>query len=138
MELRPGSKRDQFIAAFAGGVAPDVFVIGSGIPGYAQNHMISPITSSVQEDGFSATDFFPAGWMEVQWKGDVWALPLTLDPNFALLGNRRLLEEAGLPGETLPTTIAVLDNHIHRLTQLDADGRAPRLGCQSGITRGVS
>lgn len=114
--LKPGTSRDEFLVA------------DFEIPALAARELVQPLTPFLERDGYTADDFFPAGWMQVRWREDTWALPLTLDPNFALLSNRRLLEEAGIPGDASPKTISELDEWIRRLTRFDEAGTAIQIG----------
>lgn len=62
------------------------------------------------------------------YQGDVWGLPVIVDPHFGLIYNKRLFREAGLDPERPPATIDDLDAMFAPLTRRSPDGGLQQIG----------
>ena len=117
---------EDFFVAVAGGVGPDVvWAAGGFVPNWALGGFIEPLTPWIERYGIQRSDFVPSAWDQAVWDGDIWALPLYVDSNFALTYNRDLLQAAGVEP---PRTIAELDEANWKLTEMTSDGVLTRVG----------
>ncbi len=116
VELIYGVSEERFIVSLASQAAPDVYTVGDqSIKDFILAGYTADITDLFQKDAsLRATDFLPPAWERVWYKGRVWGLPYSADPNFALFANKAHLAQAGVE---LPTTIPQLDEAIRKLTQ---------------------
>ncbi len=120
---------DAVKVAVAGGAPPDVvFVDGPLVSSWAVAGIIQPLTRFIQRDKIQKKDFIPPSWRQNEWAGDVWAMPVIVDPNFALTYNEELFANAGLNAEQPPRTIAELEQAIRRLTRYDSEGQMAQIG----------
>ncbi|HEX6972400.1 MAG TPA: ABC transporter substrate-binding protein [Limnochordia bacterium] len=120
---------DAVKVAVAGGAPPDVaFVDGPLVSSWALAGIIQPLTPYITQDGVKESDFIPPSWRQNVWNGDVWAMPVIVDPNFALTYNVELFANAGLDPDAPPRTIPELESAIRRLTVRDAQGGLAQIG----------
>lgn len=120
---------DAVKVAVAGGAPPDVvFVDGPLVSSWALAGIIQPLTPYIERDKVSQGGFIPPAWRQNEWNGDVWAMPVIVDPNFALTYNVELFANAGLDPDTPPRTIPELESTIRRLTRWDAQGGLQQIG----------
>lgn len=111
---------EKFFLHLAAGTGPDVvWADGTLVTSWAVAGAIQPLTPWIDRAGLKRKDFIEPSWDQAVWAGDVWALPLYLDANFALTYNKEMLNAAGVEP---PTTITELDAVTPKLTRISADG----------------
>ncbi|MCL4545147.1 MAG: extracellular solute-binding protein [Chloroflexi bacterium] len=104
----------KFFAAAAAGTPPDlVFAVPEQDLAYKK--IVMWLDSYLNTTKLTATDFFTPGWTQTRFQGHQYALPLEVDPNFPLVYNQDLLQQAGISKP--PTTIAELDDANQKLFQ---------------------
>lgn len=89
--------------------------------------LILPVSHYAERDGVRAADFIPPVWNDVTYEGELWGLPLIVDPVYGLLSNKRLFAEAGLDPNSPPSTIQELDAVFPKLTKYNSEGRLEQL-----------
>lgn len=118
-----GASPEDVIVRIIGGAPPDL--VGLPPPALAQwaeQGLIEPLSPLIARDGINPGDFIPPVWESVTYKGEVWGMPLIVDPNFGLVYNKRLFAEAGLDPENPPRTIEELETAFNRLIRHGQDG----------------
>lgn len=129
VEILYGYNDDKYKLETVGGNPPDViFVAPPGLLSWAVDGLLEPLESLAKTSKVSAADFFPAAWPQVVWQGRVWAMPLQVDPNFALIWNRTLFAEAGLDPDAGPRTLADFEASFRRLTRVQGDQSLRSIG----------
>lgn len=94
---------DRAITLWASGMGPDVVLVATDVLGqHAFNGLLLPLDQYVASSDVNPDDFVPGSWNEMFWDGTMYALPLKVDPNFALVWNKDLVEQAGLPSDEGP------------------------------------
>lgn len=120
---------DAIPVAVAGGAPPDViFVDGPIVSSWALSGILQPVTRYIARDQIQKADFIPPAWLQSEWNGDVWAMAVLVDPNFALLYNRDLFDVAGLDANDPPGTIGEFESAFNRLTQYESNGDMRQIG----------
>lgn len=115
--------------AIVSGAPPDVvFVDGPYVSSWAVSGLIVPLTAYIHRDGVSRGDFIPPTWRQTEWNGEVWAMSVIVDPNFALLYNMDLYDAAGLDANNPPETIPQFEEVFRALTRYNADGVMAQIG----------
>ena len=71
--------------------------------------LLEPLDDVFQRDKLSGNDFFPPVWETMSYQGQVWHLPLQVDPNFPFFWNKATLRQAGLNPDRAPATVDELD-----------------------------
>jgi multiple sugar transport system substrate-binding protein len=118
----------KFFTAVAAGSPPDVaFVDGPQVASWAEWGALEPLTQRIQSAGIKPDDYFPPTWRQCNYKGEIWGLTYSADPNFGFAWNRDAFRQAGLDPERPPTTMAELDDYSDRLTHTER-GVIQRLG----------
>lgn len=119
---------EKFITQVLGGAPADLqFVDGPLVSSYALQGFITPLTSRIKAAGVNMADFVPPTWRQNVWEGDIWALPIGADPNFALIWNKDMFNDVGLNPDQGPTTIADLEDFHKKLTKYN-DTRLQQIG----------
>ena len=102
--------------ATAGGRPPDVVGLWTrNVASYAEKGALTPLGPYLRQYGIESTDYIPALWEQVRFRGFTWGLPST-PASIALHWNKRLFREAGLDPERPPASLAELDAMNERLT----------------------
>lgn len=129
VDLVLGVGADKFRVALAGGVAPDVYSAGdSDMKTYILEGYASDITPYFRADpGIAPSDFLPPAWGRVEYRKQVWGLPFSAEPNFAMYVNGDHMGEAGMEAAAIKT-IADLDRAHLRLTRVSGDGTLENIG----------
>ncbi len=119
----------KFYIAVAGGVPPDVsFVDGPQVAEWANMGVLQPLDEFVAEARITPDDFWQPCWKQCCYDGKVWALTFVADTNFAMVWNKQVLREAGLP-DRAPRTINELNDWCRRLyVENPTDHSIERLG----------
>lgn len=124
--VETGWEKEKIITAAAGQVGPDLgIVVDVDANPMSVAGLYVPLDGMLRRSGVRL-DTFLAGRV---WTagGQVYGLPMFIDPNFPLVYSQRMLAEAGLDAKQPPATIAELDVMYPRLTRRGADGRVERL-----------
>lgn len=123
-----GAGPGDVLVAILGGSPPDVIGLPAGaLPSWAVQGLVLPLTQYAERDGVRAADFIPPAWYDVTYEGELWGLPLIVDPVYGLLRNKRLFSEAGLDRDVPPATIQELDDLFPKLTKYNSEGRLEQL-----------
>lgn len=113
-------------AAFAGGVAPDVFQCGAHFKGsMAEQGFARPI-DKLTGKWPTKRDFFPGTWEAVAWKGKDYGVPYNTTPR-SFFYRTDLFLESGLDPRTPPATWEQLRSAFPKLTRADGQGNVSRL-----------
>lgn len=92
----PTNYYDKLKTMLAGGVGPDVFIIGAAYAtDYAARRVSADLTPLVQRDKFDLSDFIPAGVNQYRWRGGLYGLPRGLGRS-GLVFNRQIFKDAGV------------------------------------------
>jgi multiple sugar transport system substrate-binding protein len=75
----------------------------------------------------NSKDFVPAAWDQNVWRGNVYALPLYIDTNFAMLWNKVKYAEAGLNPDRALQTVPEFDSASKKLTRFDSNGKPTQM-----------
>lgn len=119
------SNSPKLFIATAGGVPPDVaFVDGTQVAGWADMGVLQPLDKYLDKAGILPGDFWGPSWEQCAYRGHVYALTFTADPNFALVWNKERFAEVGLDPERPPKTIEELEEYQARLTVVDPKTKA--------------
>lgn len=119
-----GKGPDELVVSIIAGAPPDIIGLATGsLPSWAVQGLVQSVSHYVVRDDLRASDFVPAAWRDVSYQGEVWGLPLIVDPVYGLMRDKELFAEAGLDPEDPPVTIEDLDVMVPRLTRYGSDGR---------------
>lgn len=119
---------DAFKVGVIGGAPPDVILVdGPLVSSWAVSGLLHPLSSYIARDGVDKEEFILPSWQQSEWQSDVWALPLIVDPNFALVYNTELFAMAGIGHDSPPRTIDELESIFGRLTRYDAEGNLSQI-----------
>lgn len=103
---------DKFLTASAGGTPPDLILL---VPeqDLAYKKLIRSLDSYMQTAKVNKADFITAGMEQTAFKGQQYMLPLEVDPNFPLIYNKSLLQQAGITKP--PATMSEVDDANQKL-----------------------
>lgn len=122
------STNQKFFTAVAANKPPDVsFVDGTQVAQWAEWNALEPLNTYIEGDKVRAEDFFGPSWKQALYKGKVYALTFSADPNFAFCWNKTEFRRAGLNPEKPPRTIEELNDCARKL-EIDKNGRLEKLG----------
>ena len=122
------SHTSKLLTMIAGGTSPDVAMVVSHLtPAYAHQGILLGLSSYMERSGVSRSDIIPPALMQGVWDGEVYALPLIVDPNFAMVWNKQYFAEAGLDPNRGPATLAEYEEYYRRLTRRNPDGTVTRI-----------
>lgn len=122
------SHTSKLLTMIAGGTSPDVAMVVSHLtPAYAHQGILAGIGSYMERAGVNRSDIIPPALMQGVWEGEVYALPLIVDPNFAMVWNKQYFAEAGLDPNRGPATLAEYEEYYRRLTRRGPDGTVTRI-----------
>ncbi len=128
VEIAHGIPDDKFITLVLGGVPTDLhFIDGPLVSSHALRGLIQPIGKYVEASGIDKRDFVPPAWEQNVWENEIWAMPVIVDPNFALVWNKEVFENAGLSSDLGPATLADYEAYHKRLTRY-ADSKLEQIG----------
>lgn len=120
---------DRLVAAFAGGVAPDIIQGGAEYRAvYAENGFARPIDDFLEEWP-EWQNYARGAWETVVWDGKAYGIPAVTSPR-TIFYNKRIFAEAGLPPEP-PATWEELYDYSMRLNRYDDDGNITRVGFEA-------
>ena len=101
---------EKLTAGVAGGAAPPLTLLApTSITTWGPQGLVEPLDDVFQRDKLSGNDFFPPVWETMSYQGQVWHLPLQVDPNFPFFWNKATLRQAGLNPDRAPATVDELD-----------------------------
>ncbi|MFZ1997678.1 MAG: ABC transporter substrate-binding protein [Solirubrobacteraceae bacterium] len=105
------------LAAIAGGKPPDIsYLYGSWAPNIATNPQLVPLNKFIDADpSFNWNDFFPAERKVATVGNSIIGIPALVD-NLALVYNKTLFKQAGLPLPTPNWTWSDFENAAIKLT----------------------
>ncbi len=105
------------LAAIAGGKPPDVsYLYGSWAPNIATNPQLVPLNKFIDADpSFNWNDFFPAERKVATVGNSIIGIPALVD-NLALVYNKTLFKQAGIPLPTATWTWSDFENAAIKLT----------------------
>jgi len=126
VKIEYGYNDDKYKVQILAGVGPDIIFVHPPVT-WGANGLIQPLDRFIQGT-VSAEDFAPAAWYQNIWDGKLWALPLTVDPNFALFWNTDAFNEVGLNPNLGPETLDDFEIYMTKLTRYNADGSLSRIG----------
>jgi multiple sugar transport system substrate-binding protein len=103
---------DKFLTASAGGTPPDLILL---VPeqDLAYKQLIKSLDSYMQTAKVNPADFASAGMEQTAYKGHQYMLPLEVDPNFPLVYNKALFQQAGITKP--PATMSEADDINQKL-----------------------
>ena len=106
------------LTAIAGGKYPDIsYLYGSWAANIAKSSKTLDLTQRVKDPGFNYTDIWPAARLAGQVNGKVIGVPALID-NLALVYNKKLFKQAGVPFPTAKWTWADFESAAKKLTNL--------------------
>jgi multiple sugar transport system substrate-binding protein len=105
------------LAAIAGGKPPDIsYLYGSWAPNIATNPQLVPLNKFIDSDpSFNWNDFFPAERKVATVGNSIIGVPALVD-NLALVYNKTLFKQAGIPLPTATWTWSDFENAAIKLT----------------------
>lgn len=105
------------LAAIAGGKPPDIsYLYGSWAPNIATNPQVVTLNKLIAQDpSINWNDFWPAGRKVATVNGKIIGVPALVD-NLALVYNKTLFKQAGLPTPTPTWTWSDFENAALKLT----------------------
>jgi multiple sugar transport system substrate-binding protein len=104
------------LTAISGGKYPDIaYLYGSWAANIAKSPKTLDLTQRVKEPGFNFNDIWPAARLAATVNGKVIALPALID-NLALVYNKKLFRQAGVPFPTAKWTWATMQRAAKKLT----------------------
>ncbi|MGZ4165123.1 MAG: ABC transporter substrate-binding protein [Solirubrobacteraceae bacterium] len=105
------------LAAIAGGKPPDIsYLYGSWAPNIATNPQVVTLNKLIAQDpSINWNDFWPAGRKVATVNGKIIGVPALVD-NLALVYNKTLFKQAGLPTPTPNWTWSDFENAALKLT----------------------
>jgi multiple sugar transport system substrate-binding protein len=105
------------LAAIAGGKPPDIsYLYGSWAPNIATNPQVVKLNKLINADpSFNWNDFFPAERKVATVGNDIIGIPALVD-NLALVYNKTLFKQAGIPTPTPQWTWSDFENAALKLT----------------------
>ncbi len=104
------------LTAISGGKYPDIaYLYGSWAANIAKSPKTLDLTKRVREPGFKFDDIWPAARLSATVKGKVVGVPALID-NLALVYNKKLFKQAGVPFPTAKWTWADLERAAKKLT----------------------
>jgi multiple sugar transport system substrate-binding protein len=108
--------------AIVGGTPPEVtFVDGPQVCEYAHRGSLTELDGFLARAGIERDDYYPPCWDQNVYRGHVYALTFSADPNFGFFWSKESFRLAGLDPDAGPRTIEELDVLAERLT-LPRDG----------------
>jgi len=120
---------DKLIAAVAAGTPPDtVELADSDVIQFGKRSALQPLDDRMAQQQLKNM-YEPSQLAEVDWRGKSYGLPV-LDNELLpfTLWNKNLLQQAGLPPDQPPATLAAMLDAAKRLTKLAPDGSITQLG----------
>jgi len=122
------STSEKFLAAVAGGVAPDVSLQNSHeFSHFASQGVFLPIDSFVKRDRLRSSEWFAPQWKGTFFAKKQFALPGITDTR-VLYWNKKLFREVGLDPTKPPQTGKDLETYSQKLTKRDVNGKIVQYG----------
>ncbi len=129
VELLHAYTDDKYRLEIVAGDPPDVMFLPPPILlSWAVDGLLEPLDSFAKASGVTPRDFFPAAWPQMMWDGKLWAMPLQVDPNFALIWNRTLFSQVGLDPEQGPRTLPEFESYFNKLTRYENSQTLRQIG----------
>jgi len=111
------STNQKLFISIAGGFPPDVtFVDGPQVCEWAHRGMLVDLTGLIERAGIREEDYYGPCWRQNIYRGKIYALTYSADPNFGLFWNKESFRQAGLDPDRAPATISELDDLAEKLT----------------------
>lgn len=131
------SSAEKFLAAVAGGNAPDVSLQNSHqFAQFASQGVFRPIDAYVERDQIEKTDWFLPQWEGAFFSGKQFGLPGVTDTR-VMFWNKALFREAGLDPDMAPGNGKELELVSRKLTKTDDHGRITQYGFIPTIETGM-
>jgi len=108
------------LTAILSGNPPDVVSLIAPVQQWASRMSVRPLDKLIKQDNFDTSYVFPALWEEVNYEGQVFAIP-THTASYAFFYNKKLLREAGLDPENPPNTWDEVREYSKKLTRMEND-----------------
>jgi ABC-type glycerol-3-phosphate transport system substrate-binding protein len=122
------STAEKFLAAVAGGNAPDASLMNSHeFPHFASLGVFYDLTQFIKRDKISGADWFAPQWRGAQFSGKQFALPGITDTRVTYW-NKKLFKSAGLNPDKPPATGKDLEEFSSKLVKKDAGGNIIQYG----------
>ena len=121
----------KLIASMVADNSPDVIMIAgrSKLSVAAEQGFLADITEYLQSDSnFDMDIYYPAKVSEVTYKGQIYALPETMNVIGILAYNKSLFKNAGIDPNSPPHTLDKLDTYAEKITKTDDMGNYIQLG----------
>jgi multiple sugar transport system substrate-binding protein len=113
-----GTVQTKLTTAQVGGAPPALTGLSpSRFRTWTDAGLIAPVDDYFKRDKLSGNDFPVAFWKSMNYGGKVRALPFRANPDFVMHWVKAHFQEAGLPPDKGPQTIAELDRMITALTR---------------------
>ncbi len=117
---------DKVKIAVAANDSPDIYYQWLCVP-WGADGLFLPLNEYIAKYDVKSVDFVPAAWNQNIWQGNIYALPLHVDTNFALMWNKDHFAEVGVDPDVPPRTTTQFDEYYKKLTRFDSAGTAQRL-----------
>lgn len=126
--VAPGDHLTKFIAAAAGGAAPDIIGMWNHRTApMAEAGLIRPLDDLARTAGLRQNSIIPNFLALSQYQGKLYQLP-ALPSVITLMWNRTVFAEAGLDPSTPPQTLDEFDAFDRRLTKIEGGQEIKRVG----------
>lgn len=124
----PGVSNEKFMAAVAGGDAPDVFKTNGRYAAWAFNDSIMPLDDYIAKNAPDIMKWmYPSVAESCKVNGKVYGIPMSMD-TFMLWYNKTLLEKEGIDPKNLPKTLEEFDQLQQKLWKYDSKGNISQVG----------
>jgi multiple sugar transport system substrate-binding protein len=117
----------KILTAILSGDPPDIVDHFAPVVKWASRMGLYPLDEFIAADQFDSTVIFPACWQEMQWQGNVFAMP-TATASYALFYNKEMFRQAGLDPEKPPRTWDEVRQYARQLVRRNEKGHITRMG----------
>jgi multiple sugar transport system substrate-binding protein len=123
-----GFNDQQFLAAVAGGNAPDlVYMDRQDVGTYAAKGVLMPLTSCIKSQNIKMSQYRQAAVAEVSYKGAVYGIP-EFENARTLIVNRLIVQKAGLKLSDISTTNWTKLAQVAKKMSVVKNGKVVRIG----------
>lgn len=126
VQIDAGFTDDKIKVSVAAGNPPDINYQWLCAP-WGADGVFQPLNQFISKYHVNSKDFVPAAWDQNVWRGNVYALPLYIDTNFAMLWNKVKYAEAGLNPDRALQTVPEFDSASKKLTRFDSNGKPTQM-----------
>lgn len=127
VQIDAGFSDDKVKMSVAAGDPPDINYQWLCAP-WGADGVFQPLNSYIAKYKVNSGDFVPAAWNQNVYRNNVYALPLYIDTNFAMLWLKAKFAEVGIPPNQPPKTVADFDAYFKKLTRFDSNGVPYQMG----------